>query len=106
MEFENPHQAMIAVAKENNYKIDKLHTFKTNLFTDFKKFEEISKDWEPPISQPFKGAGDLHSFLLDQDAYDQFSVLSGNSSAVSVQIWQNSAPEPSLLEERMVNIVI
>ncbi|XP_043485001.1 eukaryotic translation initiation factor 3 subunit B [Leptopilina heterotoma] len=100
LEFENPHQAMVAVAKENNFKIDKLHTFKTNLFTDFKKFEDIAKDWEPPTSQPFKGAGDLHSFLLDQDAYDQFSVLSGNSSAVAVQIWQNSAPEPTLLEER------
>lgn len=93
---------MVAAAKGNNYKIDKFHTFKTNLFTDFKKFDDIPKDWEPPKPQPFKGAGDLHSFLLEPDAYDQFSVLSGNSSAVSVQIWQNSAPEPNLLEERMV----
>ena len=90
---------MLAATKENNFKIDKLHTFKVNLFTDFEKFKNIPDNWEPPKPQPFKAPGDLHYFLLDPDAYDQYCVL----SSVSVQIWQNSAPDPTLVEERAVN---
>jgi len=45
----------------------------------------------------------LHYHLLEPDAYDQFCVLCGNGAGVSVQIWQNSAPEPTLLEERNVS---
>ncbi|XP_012282940.1 eukaryotic translation initiation factor 3 subunit B isoform X2 [Orussus abietinus] len=100
LEYNNPQSALAAIKSANNYKLDKQHTFKVNLFTDFKKFEDIPKDWEPPKPQPYKAAGDLHYYLLEPDAYDQFCVLSGNGATVSVQIWQNSAPEPTLLEER------
>lgn len=95
--------ALAAAKSTNNYKIDKYHTFKVNLFTDFKKFEDIPENWEPPKPQPFKAASDLHYHLLEPDAYDQFCVLCGNGAGVSVQIWQNSAPEPTLLEERNVS---
>lgn len=98
LEYNNPLNAATAVKSTNNYKIDKQHTFKVNLFTDMKKYQEISKDWEPPKPEPFKAAGDLHYHLLEPDAYDQFCVLSGNGS--SVQVWLNSAPEPTLIEER------
>ncbi|XP_043279414.1 eukaryotic translation initiation factor 3 subunit B-like [Venturia canescens] len=100
LEYTNPMNALAAVKSTNNYKIDKMHTFKVNLFTDFKKFEDIPEDWEPPKPQPYTVAGDLHNYLLDADAYDQFSVLFGNGGNVSVQIWQNSAPEPTMIEER------
>lgn len=98
--------ALAAAKSTNNYKIDKYHTFKVNLFTDFKKFEDIPDEWEPPKQQPFKAASDLHFHLLEPDAYDQFCVLCGNGAGVSVQIWQNSAPEPSLLEERNVSVFL
>ncbi|XP_015123515.1 eukaryotic translation initiation factor 3 subunit B [Diachasma alloeum] len=100
LEYNDPVNAATAVKSTNNYKIDKQHTFKVNLFTDFKKYEDIPDDWEPPKPQPYKAAKDLHSYLLDPDAYDQFCVLHGNGSAVSVQIWKNSAPEPELMAER------
>ena len=100
LEYNNHLNALAAVKSTNNYKIDKSHTFKVNLFTDFKKFEDIPENWEPPKAQPFKSASDLHYHLLEPDAYDQFCVLCGNGAAVSVQIWQNSAPEPTSLEER------
>lgn len=95
--------AVAAVKSMNHYKLDKAHTFKVNLFTDFKKYENIPEDWEPPTPQPYKAAGDLHYYLLDPDAYDQYCVLSGNGAAVAVQIWLNSAPEPSMVEERAVS---
>ncbi|XP_014607356.1 PREDICTED: eukaryotic translation initiation factor 3 subunit B [Polistes canadensis] len=100
LEYNSPINALAAAKSANNHKIDKQHTLKVNLFTDFKKFEEIPTDWEPPKPQPFKAASDLHYYLLEPDAYDQFCVLYGNGPAVSVQIWQNSAPEPTLLEDR------
>lgn len=106
LEYNNPLNALAAAKSTNNYKIDKYHTFKVNLFTDFKKFEAIPDDWEPPTPQLFKAASDLHYHLLEPDAYDQFCILYGNGGSVSVQIWQNSAPEPTLLEERNVSIIL
>lgn len=103
LEYADPKSALAAVKSTNNYKIDKQHTFKLNLFTDFTKYEQIPEDWKPEEPQEYKAAGDLHHYLLDPDAYDQFCILSGNGSNVSVQVWQNSAPEPTLLEERSVN---
>ena len=38
--------------------------------------------------------------MLDSDAYDQYCVVTGEGS--SVQIWLNSAPDPTKLEERPV----
>ncbi|XP_011498180.1 PREDICTED: eukaryotic translation initiation factor 3 subunit B [Ceratosolen solmsi marchali] len=99
-EYSNPTSALNAVKQANNYKIDKIHTFKVNLFTDFKKFENIPEDWEPPKSQPFKAATDLHNYLLDPDAYDQFCIVSGNVGSTSVQIWQNCAPDCVVVEDR------
>lgn len=106
MEYNSPVNALAAVTTTNNYKLDKHHTFNVNLFTDFKKYEDISDEWEPPKPQPYVTSGDLHYYLLDPDAYDQFCVLAGNGAAVVVQIWQNSAPEPTLLEDRSVIIAI
>ncbi|KAG8039174.1 hypothetical protein G9C98_003481 [Cotesia typhae] len=100
LEYNSPLHAAAAVKATNNYKIDKQHTFKVNLFTDFKKYEQIPDNWEPPTPQPYSAALDLHYYLLEPDAYDQFAVLCGNGAGVSVQIWLNSAPDPTLIEER------
>ncbi|XP_023247226.1 eukaryotic translation initiation factor 3 subunit B isoform X2 [Copidosoma floridanum] len=99
-EYSNPASALNAIKQANNYKIDKVHTFKLNLFTDFKKFENIPEDWTPPEPQPFKAATDLHSYLLDPDAYDQFSTVTGNPGSTHVQVWQNCQPEPIAIEDR------
>lgn len=92
---------MKAVKLTNNHKLDKQHTFLVNLFTDFKKCEEIPENWEPPAPNKYKDQGNLHYYLLDQDAYDQYVVTIGNGQAL--QIWLNSAPEPTKIEERNVS---
>lgn len=89
----------------SNLKIDKLHTFKVNLFTDFQKYENIPEDWQPSSPKPYIAPKDLHHYLLEPDAYDQYCVLAGTNSSLVVQIWQNSAPEPTLLEERPVSLI-
>ncbi|CAD6227830.1 GSCOCG00006288001-RA-CDS [Cotesia congregata] len=100
LEYTNKMSAAAAIKARNNYKIDKFHTFKVNHFTDFKKYEKIPEDWEPPAPQPYNAVQDLHYNLLEPDAYDQFAVLAGNGSAVLIQVWLNSAPEPTLIQER------
>ena len=101
IEYSSPLHALEAVKLTNNHKLDKQHTFLVNLFTDFKKCEEISENWEPPAPSKYKEQGNLHYYLLDPDAYDQFVVTIGNGQAL--QIWLNTAPEPTKIEERNVS---
>lgn len=97
LEYSSPVNAMEAVKTTNNYKLDKQHTFLVNLFTDFHKYDQIPDNWEPPEPKPYKSQDDLHYYLLEPDAYDQFCVFAYGRS---VQIWQNSQPEPMKVEER------
>ncbi|XP_047529495.1 eukaryotic translation initiation factor 3 subunit B [Vanessa atalanta] len=98
LEYSNPQNAAEAVQATNNCKLDKQHTFLVNLFTDFKKYSDIPKEWEPPAPQPFKVQSDLQWYLMDPDAYDQFLV--GIGTGVALQVWQNTLPEPIVLQER------
>lgn len=98
LEYSNPVHALEVVNLTNNFKLDKQHTFLVNLFTDFAKYEQIPDKWEPPQPRPYEGQADLHSYLLDSDAYDQYAVVTANGQ--SVQICQNTLPEPSVIEER------
>lgn len=64
------------------------------------RYEEVPDEWEPPEPQPYVDQGNLHYYMLDQDAYDQYYIVTGGGS--NVQIWQNTAPDPTKLEERAV----
>jgi hypothetical protein len=66
------------------------------------RHEEVPDEWEPPQPQPYVDQGNLHYYMLDPDAYDQYCTVTGGGS--TVQIWQNSSPEPTKLEERAVRI--
>lgn len=103
LEFASPLHAAEVVKATNNFKLDKQHTLQVNLFTDFHKYEDIPDNWEPPEPLPYEGQSDLHSYLLDPDAYDQFAVVLGQSQGQSVQIWQNTQPDPIISEERHVS---
>ncbi|KAB0793644.1 hypothetical protein PPYR_13264 [Photinus pyralis] len=96
LEYSLPVHAQEAVKATNNYKLDKQHTFLVNLFTDFSKYEQIPDNWKPPESQKYEGQSDLYSYLLEPDAYDQFSLaLTGGA-----QVWQNTQPDPIVLHDR------
>ncbi|KAL3273021.1 hypothetical protein HHI36_014477 [Cryptolaemus montrouzieri] len=97
LEYSTPVHAAEAVKVMNNYKLDKQHTFQVNLFIDFVKYEQIPDEWTPPEPRPYEGQGDLYHFLLEPDAYDQFGVVTQDTT---VQIWQNTQPDPTLVEER------
>uniref|UniRef100_A0A8C6J390 Eukaryotic translation initiation factor 3 subunit B n=1 Tax=Melopsittacus undulatus TaxID=13146 RepID=A0A8C6J390_MELUD len=54
LEYMSPSHAVDAVKNADSYKLDKQHTFRVNLFTDFDKYMTISDEWEIPEKQPFK----------------------------------------------------
>uniref|UniRef100_U5EXZ0 Eukaryotic translation initiation factor 3 subunit B n=1 Tax=Corethrella appendiculata TaxID=1370023 RepID=U5EXZ0_9DIPT len=95
LEYKNSENAEEAVKSLNGHRLDKSHTFQVNLFSDFQKYENIPKDWDPPTSQPFKIQNDLYTFLTEPDAQDQYCVVASTApQAVQVQFWQNAQPEP------------
>jgi len=104
VEYKSPEEALAAVKSVNNYKLDKSHTLKVNLFTDFEKYKDIPEDWKEPERRPFpQNVNESYSHLYNRECYDQFSILSSSTTETSVQVWLNSRPEPMLLEDRKVN---
>jgi len=98
LEFNSHANAVEAVKATANYKLDKQHTFQVNLFSDFEKYENIPDVWEPPQPQEYVDQGNLRSWLLDQDANDQFSVI--HKEGQEVTIFSNQAADPFEVKSR------
>jgi len=98
LEFNNHENALEAVKQTNNYKLDKMHTFNVNLFSDFDKYESIPDQWEPLQSGEYKDQGNLRSWLLDPEANDQFSVI--HKGGEEVTIFSNHNPDPVEIQTR------
>ncbi len=58
----------------NNHKLDKQHTLLVNLFTDFEKFESLSKEFEEPKSLDVQPVENLRDWLQDPRAADQYVI--------------------------------
>uniref|UniRef100_A0AAZ3SXJ9 Eukaryotic translation initiation factor 3 subunit B n=1 Tax=Oncorhynchus tshawytscha TaxID=74940 RepID=A0AAZ3SXJ9_ONCTS len=84
LEYGAPTQALEAVKNADGYKLDKQHTFRVNVFTDFDKYMSISDEWETPEKQPFKDFGNMRHWMEDPDCRDQYSVIyeSGERTAI------------------------
>ncbi|XP_063444701.1 eukaryotic translation initiation factor 3 subunit B-like [Mytilus trossulus] len=98
IEYSSPVHALEAVKMANGYKLDKLHTFSVNLFSDFDKYGNIPDDWEPPNAKPFKDVGNLRYFLQETDCFDEYSVIYDGGERTA--ILKNSPREPTVIEER------
>lgn len=98
LEYASSENALEAVKTANNYKLDKQHTFIVNQFSDFQKYENIPDEWEPPQPKPYKDMGNLRSWLLNNESFDQFSVIYDGGEKTA--IFLNSHTQPTLIEER------
>jgi len=98
LEFSRHEDAVEAVKATNNYKLDKHHFFTVNLFSDFEKYEDISTEWEPPKEQPYVDQGNRKSFLLNENAHDQYAVVYNGGEKVGV--FRNALPEATTVDER------
>ncbi|KAJ8351022.1 hypothetical protein AAFF_G00160930 [Aldrovandia affinis] len=98
LEYTSPNHALEAVKNADGYKLDKQHTFRVNVFTDFDKYMNISDEWETPEKQPFKDFGNLRHWMEDPDCRDQYSVIF--ESGERTGIFANDAKEAITVEER------
>ncbi|KAF7242985.1 Eukaryotic translation initiation factor 3 subunit B [Varanus komodoensis] len=98
LEYSSPTHALDAIKSADGYKLDKQHTFRVNLFTDFDKYMTISDEWEIPEKQPFKDLGNLRYWLEDADCRDQYSVIFESGDRTT--IYWNDVKDPVTIEER------
>ncbi|XP_072044108.1 eukaryotic translation initiation factor 3 subunit B-like [Amphiura filiformis] len=98
LEFSSQANAIEAAKQMNGYKLDKLHTFAVNLFSDFDKYSSIPDKWETPEIQPYKDHGNLKNWLQQADCQDQYCVIfnAGETTA----IFSNTPTEALVVEER------
>lgn len=67
------------------------------------RFANIPDEWEPPKKIEYKERPHLHHWLLEPDSFDQYSVLNQGNLC---QVWLNSLPQPTLLQEKEVRISV
>ena len=99
VEYENHEQALDAIKMFDGFKLDKQHIFAVNLFNAIDKYLSMPDEVEEPTPQPYIDRGNLRSWLLDPDCYDQYSVL--HEAGEKTSIFLNSMPEPAIVKERM-----
>lgn len=100
IEYENEISAQEAVSQLNGYRLDRQHTFKTNLFSDFEKYKQMSTKSEIEQPVPYKNPGNLMWWLLKPDCHDQFCILSGD---MFTTVYQNTPNQPTELMKRAVS---
>uniref|UniRef100_A0A8C7AFS2 Eukaryotic translation initiation factor 3 subunit B n=1 Tax=Neovison vison TaxID=452646 RepID=A0A8C7AFS2_NEOVI len=97
LEYASPAHALDAVKNADGYKLDKQHTFRVNLFTDFDKYMTISDEWDIPEKQPFKDLVNM-AFWMEAECRDQYSVIFESGDRTSI-FW-NDVKDPVSIEER------
>ncbi|CAH8872057.1 unnamed protein product [Trichobilharzia szidati] len=97
--YENGKAASQAIRLLDNVPLDKNHTFKITLLSDFERAVNVSTEWVPPPKQEYKDLGNLKSWLLNELCRDQFSVVYNDGDTGSV--YWHTAAEPVVAEERL-----
>merc|ERR1711962_1728074 len=98
LEFSNRSNAEEACRQRNNYKLDKMHTFTCSLFTDFEKYADIPEEFVAPVAQPYKDLGNMHYYLLDENCFDQYSIIFDGGTTTAIYL--NSVPEAHEVAKR------
>lgn len=89
-EFENEQAAQEAVKQTDGYRLDKNHTFSVCLMSDFDRLTQVPSESTE--------TGNLHSWLVEPDAVDQFAVQSDDPKKTT--IYANALSQPIVLEDR------
>ncbi|XP_078439767.1 eukaryotic translation initiation factor 3 subunit B-like [Wolffia australiana] len=98
VEYNTPEEAERAKEKTNGYKLDKAHIFAVNLFDDFDKFMKVPDQWIPSEIKPYVPGENLHKWLTDEKARDQFVICAGRETEV---LWNDARHmKPELVYRR------
>jgi len=90
IQFSCPSEAAAAIEKANGYKLDRSHTFLVSSFDDFAKYTAIPDGEQEIAPLPYVPKENLHSWLLDSAARDQFVIRYNDET----EIWWNDPGKP------------
>ncbi|VDL19753.1 unnamed protein product [Hymenolepis diminuta] len=96
--YDSPESAAKACKEMDKTPLDKAHTFRTTLFSDYSMCIDVGKAWVPPEKKPYQDVGNPHSWLLNEFARDQYCIIHQDGEQVS--IYWHSNTEEILIEER------
>jgi len=97
IEFETAEEAEHAVQQTNGYSLDKQHRFKVNFYSDLEKISNIKEEYTPPEIPEYQPREDLHDWLLDKSARDQFVVRWGDETEIYIN---DLYPKPEQIYSR------
>ena len=82
VEFNSPAEAAAAREQTQGYKLDKAHTFAVTLFDEFEKYLRVPDEYAPPPESAWAPTENLHAWMGDRLARDQFVIRYGDESEV------------------------
>jgi len=104
IEVKNKATAEKAVKLLNNVPLDKKHQLSVFLLSAVNESNKMPEKFVEPTPIPFQDLGKFTQFLLDDNCFDQFSVIhnprNANNKGALTSIYSNSSPEPKMLHEK------
>jgi len=104
IEVKNKATAEKAVKLLNNVPLDKKHQLSVFLLSAVNESNKMPEKFVEPTPIPFQDLGKVNQFLLDDNCFDQFSVIhnprNANNKGALTSIYLNSSPEPKMLHEK------
>ena len=90
IKFSKKEEAIKAMEVTQNFQMDKKHTFKISLYSDFDTYGNMSEEYKEPTPEPFRPRPDPTSWLTDPAARDQFVIRHASETKV---MWANMQGE-------------
>lgn len=90
-------QAAKATRNANGFKLDKSHVLQTNLMADYERIINTDAQYEEPPLEDFKEQENLLSWMLDEQARDQFVLRVADDTKV---LWNNALEGPETIKEQ------
>ena len=87
VQYETEEEAKQALAKANNYRLDRSHVFKLSPLDDYHKYMAIPDEEVELKPPPYEPSENLKGWLLDEQARDQYVVRYNEET----EIWWNDA---------------
>ncbi len=89
-------QAAKANKNANGFKLDKSHVLATNLMADYNRIINTEQEYVEPPLEEFKEQENLKSWMLDEQARDQFVLRVADDTQV---LWNNALEGPEMIKE-------
>lgn len=97
LEMENRELCDQAVSLLDKYKLDKAHVFSVISMKAFDEIMQIPEEFVPPAGERKKAEGNLISWLMDEQARDQYCITNDDVTGV---YWNDVRDKPKPIMER------